>query len=184
MTLGQKIRKLRLDKKMTLQDVAGITGYSKALISRIENDSVSPSISSLIKIASALDTTLYELFAAVEGKGTEITRRKDRSSQVMAGGKIKVQELSGNGDERKLVAVIMTFEPGASAAEEKAKVHSGEEWWHVLKGKLVAAVGENTYELGEGDSIYLNSSVPHTWQNPAKGKATALVLVTPSSAGL
>ena len=127
---------------------------------------------------------LYELFVAVEGKGAEITRRKDRSSQAVAGDKIKVQGLSGSGDEKKLVAVIMTFEPGASAAEGKAKVHSGEEWWHVLKGKLVAAVGENTYELGEGDSIYLNSSVPHAWQNPAKSTATVLVLVTPPSAGL
>ncbi|MHC4664309.1 MAG: helix-turn-helix domain-containing protein, partial [Planctomycetota bacterium] len=62
MTLGEKIRKLRHDGEMTLQDIAGKTGYSKALISRIENDSVSPSINSLVKIAAALEIRLYELF--------------------------------------------------------------------------------------------------------------------------
>lgn len=182
MTLGKKIRKLRLDKKMTLQDVAGITGYSKALISRIENDSVSPSIGSLIKISSALDIMLHELFAAVEAKGTSVVRKKDRSSQALDGGSIKVEGLSDASDDR-LAAVLMTFEPGASAGGGNVKTHPGEEWWHVLKGKLEAVVDQTKYELDEGDSIYLDSSLPHVWRNPARGKATALVLVTSLAGG-
>ena len=178
MTLGEKIRELRRDKKMTLQDVAVMTGYSKALISRIENDSVSPSINSLVKIARALEIKLYALFAAVEGKSPVIVKKKDRSSETLAGGKVRAEGLSDGAEDSKLAPVIMTFDPGADVSEGKAKTHFGEEWWHVLKGKLEAVVGENKYELGEGDSIYLKSSSPHKLRNPAKAKATALVLVT------
>ena len=179
MTLGQKIRSLRLGKKMTLQDVAGETGYSKALISRIENDSVSPSIGSLIKITTTLDITLHELFATVEGKSISIARKKDRSSQTLPGGKIRIEGLCDRSADSKLAAVIMTFDPGSSATDGSPR--PGEEWWYMLKGKLEAVIGEMSYSLGEGDSMYLNSSVPHSWKNPAKGKAKALVLVTPAA---
>ncbi|NQU08348.1 MAG: helix-turn-helix transcriptional regulator [Candidatus Abyssubacteria bacterium] len=182
MTLGEKIRNLRQDKKMTLQDVAGETGYSKALISRIENDSVSPSIGSLVKIASALDIRLYELFAAVEGTFASVVRKKDRRSRTIAGGKIKVEGLNEDSSDSKLGAVIMTFDSGTSASEGKAKAHAGEEWWHVLKGELEAAVGERKYRLAAGDSLYVSSSMPHAWRNAGKGKASALVVMTPSGA--
>ncbi len=182
MTLGTKLRKLRRDGGMTLQDVASMTGYSKALISRIENDSVSPSINSLVKIASALKIELHELFASIEGKSPLVVRKKDRISRTLSGGMVQAESLSG-GVDNKLAPSIMSFEPGADASDGKLETHRGEEWWHVLKGRLEAAVGEDRYELGEGDSIYLNSTMPHKLRNPAKAKATALVLVTGGEIG-
>jgi transcriptional regulator with XRE-family HTH domain len=176
MTLGEKIRKLRHDGKMTLQDIAGKTGYSKALISRIENDSVSPSINSLVKIASALEIKLYELFAAVEGTHPLVVKKKGRSSRTLASGRIRVESLSGDGKENKMSAVIMTFDSGADISDGKSKSHTGEEWWIVLKGDLEVVVGDNRYELNEGGSIYLNSSVTHTLKNPGKTKTMALVV--------
>jgi transcriptional regulator with XRE-family HTH domain len=178
MTLGQKIRMLRLAKKMTLQDVASETGYSKALISRIENDSVSPSIGSLMKIASALDIALHQLFAAVDGGQAARVRKQERSSAKMAGGSIQVESLSDRTAGDKMAAVVMTFEGGA-LSQEGTRGHEGEEWWHVLRGRLEATVGDRVIELAEGDSIYLSSSLPHRWRNPAKSKASALVVVTP-----
>ena len=177
MTLGGKIRKLRLGGKMTLQDVAGKTGYSKALISRIENDSVSPSINSLVKIAGALEITLHELFAAVEGRDPSVLKKRDRQSTKLSEGKVRVEGLSTDHTDNKLSAVIMTFDSGAEIADGMSP-HRGEEWWHVFKGKLEATIGENEYELAEGDSIYLNSSSAHKMRNPAKTKAAVLVLTT------
>ena len=176
MTLGEKIRKLRHDGKMTLQDIAGKTGYSKALISRIENDSVSPSIKSLVKIASALEIKLYELFAAVEGTAPVVVKKKGRSSRTLASGSIRVESLSGSGEEKQISAVIMTFDSGAAISDGKSKSHTGEEWWTVLKGNLEAVVGDNRFELSEGDSIYLNSSAPHSLKNSGKTKTVALVV--------
>jgi transcriptional regulator with XRE-family HTH domain len=179
MTLGEKLKKLRLEKKMTLQDVAQSTGYSKALISRIENDSVSPSIGSLRKITAVLEIKLHELFAAIEGGRTSVIRKNSRKSQTLAGGKIKVEGLCQGAAGSKMDAVIKTFESGATSKEEKA-AHAGEEWWYVLKGRLETSVGETTLELNEGDSVYVVSPASRKWRNPAKGKTSALVVRRPA----
>jgi transcriptional regulator with XRE-family HTH domain len=176
MTLGEKIRKLRHDSMMTLQDIAGKTGYSKALISRIENDSVSPSINSLVKIAAALEIKLYELFIAIEGKAPSVVKRKNRSSSTLANGTIRVEILSGDVENAKMSAAIMTFESGANISDGNAKSSLSEEWWTVLKGHLEAVVGDNRFDLGEGDSIYLNSSAPHNLKNSRKTRTQALVV--------
>ena len=70
----------------------------------------------------------------------------------------------------------MTFDSGADISDGQSKSHTGEEWWTVLKGKLEAVVGDNRFELSEGDSIYLNSSTPHSLKNPGKIKTMALVV--------
>jgi transcriptional regulator with XRE-family HTH domain len=175
MTLGEKIRKLRHDRKMTLRDIAEKTGYSKALISRIENDSVSPSINSLVKIAQALEIKLYRLFASVEGSPPVVVKKKGRSTRTPASESIRVESLSGDDGENKMNAAIMTFDSGAGVSERKSKSPTCEEWWTVLKGRLEVLVGDNRFELSEGDSIYLNSSAPHSLKNLEKTKAMTLV---------
>ncbi len=180
MTLGEKLRKMRLEKGMTLQNVAEKTGYSKALISRIENDSVSPSISSLLKIASAVGISLHNLFTAVEGGHISVVKKSSRKSSSIAGGKIKLEYLSQGPAGSKMGAVIRTFETGA-AIEDKKAARVGEEWWFVLKGKLEASVSDQAYELSEGDSIYLSATIPHKWRNAAKGRTAVLAVTTPPS---
>jgi transcriptional regulator with XRE-family HTH domain len=180
MTVGEELRKLRLARKMTLQDVAEKTGYSKALISRIENDSLSPSISSLMKITSALQIGMHELFSAVEGRRASVVKKDSRKSRTLPGGGIKAESLCSSPGRNKMEAIIETFESGA-AGEREAAVHAGEEWLYVLNGRLEASVGGQVYELNEGDSIYVISALPHKWRNPGKGKTSALIVFTPPS---
>lgn len=177
MTLGEKLKKLRLEKKMTLQDVADATGYSKALISRIENDSVSPSVGSLMKISEALQIKLHELFAAIEGSKIAVTKKGGRESTFAKNG-IKIESLCSLSGGRKMDAVIKTFDSGA-ASEQVKQEKGGEEWWYVLRGKLTVSIGERVAQLSEGDSMYIISEANRKWSNPGKGKTSALVVVTP-----
>ncbi len=177
MTLGEKLKKLRLEKKMTLQDVADRTGYSKALISRIENDSVAPSVGSLMKISGALQIKLHDLFAAIEGSKMSIVKKGGRESYRADSG-VKIETLCHLSDGRKMDAVIKTFDSGA-ASEEKVKEKPAEQWWYVLKGKLNVSVDDRTAQLNEGDSMYLISEGTRKWHNPGKGKTSALVVTTP-----
>jgi transcriptional regulator with XRE-family HTH domain len=176
MTLGEKLKKLRLDSKMTLQDVADKTGYSKALISRIENDSVSPSVSSLLKITAALQIKLNELFAAVEGSKISVVKKGVRESSLLKNG-VKVENLCSLSGGRKMDAVIKTFDSGAASEHVKTD-RGGEEWWYVLKGKLTVSMDERTAQLSEGDSLYVISETTRKWTNSGKGKTAALVVKT------
>lgn len=180
MTLGQKIRELRRHKKMRIQDIAENTGYSKALISRIENDSVIPSIASVRNIAAVLDITLHELFAAAEDENVSVVKKKDRKTKDIKKSRIQIESLCENVTGNKMAASIMTIPPGASVKEE-AKERIEEKWWHVLGGKLEVVAGELKYELAKGDSIYSNSKEPCEYKNPTSRKASALVITTPFS---
>ncbi|RJP75155.1 MAG: helix-turn-helix domain-containing protein [Candidatus Abyssobacteria bacterium SURF_17] len=177
MTLGGKLKQLRLGKKMTLQDVAEGTGYSKALISRIENDSVSPSIASLAEISRVLDIRLDALFSAVEGGPVSLVKKNQRKSRTLMGGRLQVESLRESMPGIKMEALIRTFEAGATVDMGRS-VGGSEEWWHVLKGKLKAAIDERTFDLSEGDSLYMLSANSRKWQNPAKARASALVVMT------
>lgn len=182
MTLGEKLKKLRLEKQMTLHDVAKATGYSKALISRIENDSVSPSIGSLVKIASVLRVKLNDLFTAIEGGRLLVVKKNERKSHPPVSG-IVVEELCESSPANKMTAAIKIFESGAESEEARAD-GAGEEWWYILKGKLEVSVDETTAELNEGDSIYVISGSVRKWRNPSKGKASVLtVKMSPVPAG-
>lgn len=180
MTLGEKLRSLRKEKKMTLNDVAEKAGYSKALISRIENDSVSPSISSLMKIAPALEITLQDLFTAVEGCQALVTKKAQREPQGISDSAITAEVLNKGEVGDKMAATVLNFEPGAIFAE-KTNSFVREEWWHLLKGKLEVIVNGVVYDLKEGDSIYITPMLTHKWRNPARKKACALVVATPPS---
>jgi transcriptional regulator with XRE-family HTH domain len=158
--------------------VAGKTGQSKALISRIENDSVSPSVSSLMKISAALQIKLHELFAAIEGSKISVIKKGGRESRAIKDG-VKVESLCPlSAAGRKMDAVIKTFDSGA-ASEQVKLGKGGEEWWYVLKGKLTVSVDERTALLNEGDSMYVISESIRKWSNPGKGKTAALVVTTP-----
>jgi transcriptional regulator with XRE-family HTH domain len=180
MTLGYEIRELRRHNKMRIQDIAEKTGYSKALISRIENDSVIPSIASVRNIASVLDITLHELFAAAEKDRISVVKKKDRKAKEIKGNSIQVESLCENITGNKMMAVMMTFPPGA-AVKEEAKEGIEEKWWHVLGGKLEIVADGKKYELAAGDSIYAHSTETCEYRNPTSRNTSALVIVTPSS---
>jgi transcriptional regulator with XRE-family HTH domain len=181
MTLGEKLKKLRLEKQMTLHDVAKATGYSKALISRIENDSVSPSIASLVKITSVLQIRLNDLFTAIEGGHISVVKKNERKSYGPGSG-VTIEELCETGPGHKMNAAIKTLESGAQS--EESSDDGGEEWWHILKGRLQIVVDEKVAELNEGDSIYVISESLRKWRNPAKGRTSVLVVKTaPAPAG-
>lgn len=178
MTLGEKLKELRLERKMTLHDVAEKTGYSKALISRIESDSVSPSLTSLIKIAAALEFSLRQLFAAIEGSRVSVVKKNERESRLLAGKKIRVENLCRADAGGKMEALIKTFESKAGG-ETRRGPGGAEQWWHMLKGKLELVAGGEVFELSAGDSIYLSSSVAYKVRNAGAETASALVVTTP-----
>ncbi|MBI5117261.1 cupin domain-containing protein [Candidatus Poribacteria bacterium] len=92
-------------------------------------------------------------------------------------GCLKVEDLTHGMNARNLEAILATAEPGASSWEATGRV--GERWYYILEGKLEVLVNDIAYLLGEGDSIYLDSSASHVWRNPTRRQTKALVLTSP-----
>ncbi len=177
MNLGEKIRKLRIQKHMTLRDVSDKCGCSLGFLSQVERDLVSPTISSLKKIAEALDTNIMAFFNESDSHEIEnsvVVRKKDRGRFVNERSRVTYELLRPQFSDTTLEALYMYLKPNASSGDTP-HTHKGEEFFLVLKGKFKIEVGDKTYILEEGDAGMYKSSVPHRWCNPSD-KEEAIVI--------
>ncbi|MED4206004.1 helix-turn-helix domain-containing protein [Neobacillus mesonae] len=169
MDIGSKIRSIRNRKKITIAQMCEGTGLSKGFISNVENNNTSPSISTLQTIANYLKVPLPYLLLEKDEQMTVI-RKEDREFTVSKDPDLKVEHLASRGG---LSLRLVEFPPGYSTGEKKA--HAGEECHLVLKGKILAEQGEDSFILEEGDTFSWCASVPHFVKNI--GDETAAVLI-------
>jgi transcriptional regulator with XRE-family HTH domain len=159
--IGPKIRKIRLQKKLKLKDVAKETGLSISLISQVENNNTSPSLSTLIKLANYLGTdTSFFLEKNEKKKSATVCHKKDRKLWTSNDNKIFFELLNPSLRNKKMEIVFAKVKRFESPPEKYT--HEGEEFGLVLKGQLYVEVGDETHVLNEGDTIYFKSTIPHT----------------------
>jgi len=91
---------------------AAESGYSKALISRIENGNVSPSINSLLKIAGALEIKPYDLFLPSKDAGPSVVLKANRKKTTMAEGNVEVEFLTEQTEEKKIEPLLINAAKG------------------------------------------------------------------------
>jgi transcriptional regulator with XRE-family HTH domain len=176
--IGSVLKQTRLEKRMTLEDLSSKCGYSKALISRIENNSVSPSIASLTKISETLDLKLYDIFANVDVDEPAILRNEERQKFSVRDGKYEIEFLTTSLPSKMMQPLLVSLKSGSDSGKG-TDLHNGEEFLLVLKGKAEILVGENRYILRQGDSIYFKSSIPHRYKSIGKGKTVSLAVTYP-----
>ncbi len=164
--VGERIKKIREEKKLSLVDLAERTGYSAAIISQIENHLLSPSLGTLIQISHALKTPLSELFGEKKGHSYTIVRRNERKLISRFASKEGVnygytyESLGYDKKNRRMEPFIVTLEP-ATVRHSKLSSHSGEEFIYVLEGEMEVVLGNLKDKLLPGDSIYYDSTLPH-----------------------
>jgi transcriptional regulator with XRE-family HTH domain len=176
--MGGLLKKARLEKRMTLEDLSSKCGYSKALISRIENDSVSPSISSLTKISQALHLKIYDVFAEADVEDPLILKKGAREKFRVPNGKYEMEFLSKGSSKKMMQPLLLSLEGGAETPGGFLS-HHGEKFLHVLKGTLEVTVGEEKRTLKAGDSIHLKSAIPHRFTNNGKNRSVSVTVTYP-----
>lgn len=178
--LGGVIKKARLKKGLTLEEVARRCGYSKALISRIENDNVAPSIASLSKISSVLDCPLHDIFASIPVEEPVVLPKSERQKYRVSEGEFNLEFLVPNQNGVAMLPILYTGEVGAHSTGRMGK-HVGQEWSIVMQGKVEVTVGKKKYILRSGDTIYFNSATPHKYVNIGTEAAFGICITIPPS---
>jgi len=176
--MGRVLKKARLGKGMTLEDLSSRCGYSKALISRIENDSVSPSISSLTKISQALGLKLYDIFAEVDIEDPLILKTDEREKFWVPNGKYEMEFLTTGSSKKMMQPLLVSLESGSEMPGGFIS-HKGEKFVHVLKGSLEVTVGEEKHSLKAGDSMHFKSTIPHRFANKGKSRSVSVSVAYP-----
>ena len=165
--IGLKIRRLRQERRLTLQDLAEATGLSKPLLSQIENEQVIPPLSTLLRIAKAFKVQLQTFFQE-EGSGEkcilvragESRRLHRRPNLEGALPPYTYHSLAYGKKHRNLEPFLVEFEARQWRGELQVS-HEGEEFLFLLEGELELHYGEKVMEMGPGDSVYYDSAEPH-----------------------
>ena len=183
LNLGSKVRELRLQKRYTLQDVAAKTGLSKPFLSQIENDHVVPPVATLLKLARALNVGLAYFFQDEAGiDKITVTRRHERvrvekRPHHRKGEVDYVYEALDTKKANKQMEPFMVEFPVQESSEMVFMNHEGEEFLHVLEGKLEFRSVDRVEVLGAGDSIYFESDLSHSFRCLGEEPTKAIVVV-------
>ncbi len=177
--LARRIRSLRLNKKLTLQKVAESTGFTKSYLSLIESGKKSPPIATLSKIAQAFGVDIASLFEEKSLKDRmTLVRKNEREVVVRDGTSFGYQyETIASAKRQKRMEPFVVTHP--LVVEETCWFdHGGEELLYVLEGKLRFFYGEEQFLLSAGDSVYFDSSVPHSGETVGRKRAKTLVVIS------
>ncbi len=177
--VGQRIKELRLERRLTLEEVAEASGCSAGFLSQLERNRAAPSISMLYSIARALDVSITHFFPEVINP-TKVVRAKERETFCFEGSPITYSLLSTQFSDRVMESLLVTIEPNdGSLPADEYRSHPGEEFGYVLEGTLRFWIEDNLYDLRPGDSIHFLPAVKHRWENPGKKAVTAVWVITP-----
>jgi transcriptional regulator with XRE-family HTH domain len=192
--LGEKIKILRKQSRMTLQELSDRSHVSKSLLSQIERGISVPTVTKLQKIAQALRLNMSELFLEIEtdrnhnGDGLSVlaadesnlpivVRKRQRKKMITPWG--AVHEMLSPDLQHKIEFILIQQPVGTRVSELYA--HEGEECGLVLEGRFKGIFGEHEFILEPGDSIYYDSSIPHRWENGGDVEVKAIWAITPPS---
>ncbi len=177
---GKTLRSVRERKGLTMKEVANQVGVTESLISQIERDKVSPSIDTLLSIASFLEIDLEYLFRDYKtNKPVSIVKHEERNTRRMHG--VTYHQLTAIADsleEYEIEAVMLEIEPGAERGNH-AYGHPGKELGVILNGSCELSYGTETYRIRQGDSISFASDIPHSLKNTGSTVLEAIWINTP-----
>jgi len=177
--IGEKIRTLRLRKKMGLVELGRHTGLSAALLSKLERGKLFPTLPTLLRIALVFSVGLEFFFREERRNSVALIRRNDRQrfpdKPATSDISYFFESLDFAATERKLNAYYADFQP---IAPDKARVHfhPGIEFLYLINGELALKIGTEEYQLEAGDSIYFDSAIPHSYRRNGKKPCDGLVV--------
>jgi transcriptional regulator with XRE-family HTH domain len=160
-TIGQNIRRLRETTGQTLTDMARAANITKSTLSKIENGQVSSPISTLIRIADALNQRIDQFFVETEGESIYVLTGKGKGRLVTRDGSrfgYTYEALAAGFPHKLAEPFILTTQPGD---RPKPFTHDGQEFIHMLAGRMRFFIAGKSFLIGPGDSLYFDSRYEH-----------------------
>ncbi len=164
--VGPRLKRLRVQRGITLTAVAGSTGISKSTLSRLETGQRRPSLELLLPLAQAYGVPLDDLVGAPE-VGDPRIRLKPR--RVKGRTVIPLTRHPGGMQAWKIVVPTSKNTP-------ELRTHEGHEWLYVLSGRMRLVLGDHDVVLGPGEVAEFDTQVPHWFGSTGDEPAEVLSL--------
>ena len=179
--IGNRVRALREQMGLSLRDLGERAGVSAPMISQVERGETSPTLAVAQRIASGLDLSLSQLLRLDEAEGvTVIPRNQRRLGASRAAGhayELLTPELPGQRAE----VSRHTLKPGAATGgpgDPPLHEAGSRETAVLIAGRLSLICAGTRYDLAEGDAVTFDADLPHHFENPGRGEARFMAVVT------
>lgn len=180
MTIGEKLKKSRNEKGMSLRELATKVDLSASFLSQIEQGKASPSIENLKKIANTLDVRVSYLIEDEDEEIRNIQYNKESEMRYLEskGSNIKMALLMPTNKEKNMEPIIYEIGINGESGRDFYS-HGGEEFIYIIDGELDVYIADKKYKLVKGDSLYFKSHLQHRFKNISKKQVKALWVVSP-----
>jgi transcriptional regulator with XRE-family HTH domain len=166
--VGRRLREARVERRLTLAQVAASAGVTRAFVSQVELGQTSASVSNMYRIASALGLDLSTLFEPplFEPLRSRLVRVDEGKASFYGGRDVAYYRLTPE-DERRVELIETRATPGGSPDEELYRREGEVAVAHVKQGSLEIRFESETVLMNKGDTLTYDPTVPHTWRNPS-----------------
>jgi transcriptional regulator with XRE-family HTH domain len=175
MKIGKRVRERRGELGMSLRDLGELAGVTASFLSQVENDQVSPSLNTLQSISKALNVPMFSLLN--DTPSGKVVRRDERRNFQFDDPKISYDLLTPD-LTRQMMAYMIYIDPFANRIAQTLS-RSTEQWMHVLNGKLRIVVGDETYELEKGDTVYYEGDLLREFGSSSDEQLVLMCCITP-----
>lgn len=158
MSIGAKLKELRVLKGLTQEELADRAELSKGFISQLERDLTSPSIATLMDILQCLGTSIGEFFNETPEEQI-VFGKNDYFEKHDTDLKNGIKWIIPNAQKNVMEPIILTLEAGGETYPDNP--HEGEEFGYVMQGSISIHLGSKTYKAKKGESFYFVPDKKH-----------------------
>lgn len=179
--ISERLRKLREQRELSIRALGRLSGLSANALSVIERGLSSPSVSTLYKIATALEIPVTAFFEETPPKQDVVFMKSSERNRIPLHRGLW-EGLGGERYEGPIDPFMITLEAGTGSGRFPM-THSGHEFVLCLRGELVYEVSDQSYHLEAGDALLFSASLEHKWHNPGHTVTNAMILICGFRAG-
>lgn len=181
MDIGLRLQEVRNKKGLSQRELAKRVGVTNSTISLIEQNKVSPSISSLKKVLDGIPISLADFFTVDLGHDADDSPFYNKDEQIDVGNGGIHYYLVGQNKPQRQMCILREVMPAGSDTGKEMLLHEGEEGGVIIQGEIELTVGDQIRVLGPGDAYYFESKTPHRFRNVGKQDAILVSANTPAT---
>jgi transcriptional regulator with XRE-family HTH domain len=175
--VGTRLRTIRTSFGISQRELARRAGVTNGLISLIEQNRVSPSVSSLKKVLDGVPMSLAEFFTLDLAAAPQAFFGSEELVEL-GNAEVSLRLVAAQRQGRQMSVLHERYAPGAETGEEML-AHRGEEAGVVIRGRIELTVSGATRILGPGEAYYFASQLPHRFRNAGREPCEIISACTP-----
>jgi transcriptional regulator with XRE-family HTH domain len=175
--LGARLRALRRERGLTLEVLAGRSGVSRAMISKLERGEKNPTLVVAAKVAEGLEVSLSQLVGVDERREVVVVPKERRMVMRDPQTGFERQLLSPSFGGRGIEFIRNVMPEGGTSGEFPAHRRGVEEYVVVERGRVRAFIGGEDHQLDEGDALYFEADTPHRFDNAGEGECSYYLVI-------